>query len=276
MNDAELILNPDGSVYHLNLLPEDLAPTIILVGDKDRVPLVSQHFDRIDIKKQKREFITHTGWIGNKRITVLSTGIGSPNIDIVMNELDALVNIDLSNRHVHSNLSSLNFIRIGTSGSIHPDIDVDQIVISAMAVGTDNLGDYYQSKKINHPLLPSWSYMTERYPFDLKNFTPEYVEGITLTCSGFYAPQGRTLRIPPAYTIPINGLHLEKINGFSFTNLEMETAAIYLMATLLGHRAISVNAILGNRWHGNFSQDPQKTISDLIRHTLDWIAQLPE
>jgi len=276
MNDAELILNPDGSVYHLNLLPEDLAPTIILVGDKDRVPLVSQHFDRIDIKKQKREFITHTGWIGNKRITVLSTGIGSPNIDIVMNELDALVNIDLSNRHVHSNLSSLNFIRIGTSGSIHPDIDVDQIVISTMAVGTDNLGDYYQSKKINHPLLPSWSYITERYPFDLKKFTPAYTEGITLTCSGFYAPQGRTLRIAPAYTIPINGLHLEKINGFSFTNLEMETAAIYLMATLLGHRAISVNAILGNRWHGNFSQDPQKTISDLIRHTLDWIAQLPE
>jgi len=276
MNDAELILNPDGSVYHLNLLPEDLAPTIILVGDKDRVPLVSQHFDRIDIKKQKREFNTHTGWIGNKRITVISTGIGSPNIDIVMNELDALVNIDLSNRHVYSNLSSLNFIRIGTSGSIHPDIDVDQIVISAMAVGTDDLGDYYQSKKINHPLLPSWSYITERYPFDLKNFTPKYTEGITLTCSGFYAPQGRTLRIAPAYTIPINGLHLEKINGFSFTNLEMETAAIYLMADLLGHKAISVNAILGNRWHGNFSLDPHKIIFDLIRHTLEWIAQLPE
>jgi len=273
MNPAELIINADGSIYHLHLLPEDVAPTVIFVGDQDRVALVSQHFDRIDIKKQKREFITHTGWIGQKRITVISTGIGTDNIDIVLNEIDALVNIDFSNRQVKETLTSLDIIRIGTSGSLHPDVDSDEIVVSAIGIGTDNLGEYYLSEKINHALLPSWSYMAKRHPFDLKNFPAPYKEGITLTCPGFYGPQGRNLRITPHYTIPIIALHQEKINGYSFTNLEMETAAIYLLSTILGHKAISFNAILANRIKGTFSQHPERIVDLLIQNTLDWISR---
>ncbi len=271
MNAAELILNADGSVYHLHLLPEDIAPTVILVGDQDRVPLVSRHFDRIDIKKQKREFITHTGWLGKNHITVISTGIGPDNIDIVLNELDALVNIDFSGRMVKEKLTSLDLIRIGTSGSIHPDIDTDEIVVSAIGIGTDNIGEYYLSEKVNHRLLPPWSYMESRFPFNLKHFNTSYKEGITLTCPGFYGPQGRTLRLSPVLTIPIDILHQEKINGFAFTNIEMETAAIYLLARHLGHKAISFNAILANRLKGKFSRHPDLKIGELIQHVLGWI-----
>jgi|WetSurMetagenome_2_1015567.scaffolds.fasta_scaffold233263_1 uridine phosphorylase len=276
MNAAELILNPDGSVYHLHLLPGDVATTVIVVGDPDRVPLVSKHFDRIDSKKQKREFITHTGWMGHKHLTVLSTGIGTDNIDIVINELDALFNIDFSNRQAKPKLTALHIIRIGTSGSIHPEIDTDTIVVSAIGIGTDNLGEYYVSNKVNHPLLPPWSYIASRHPFDLSDFHVPYKEGITLTCPGFYGPQGRVLRVTPSLTIPIHELHKEKINGYFFTNLEMETAFLYLMSTILGHKAISFNAILANRSKGTFSQQPEKIVADLIYHTLNWICQLPE
>jgi uridine phosphorylase len=274
MKASELILNPDGSIYHLNLLPGDIAHTVIFVGDPDRVQQVSQHFDKIDFKKQKREFITHTGWFKDHRITVMSTGIGTDNVDIVINELDALVNIDFKTRQVKEQLTSLNIIRIGTSGSIHPDLDCDEILVSVLAVGTDNLGEYYASKKANHPLLPAWSYFSGRYSFDLKNFPAPIKEGITLTCPGFYGPQGRQLRISPAYTIPIDDLHKEKWNGYSFTNLEMETAGMYLLADALGHKAISINAILANRLTGHFSHHPGKTVDDLIVHTLEWITHL--
>lgn len=275
MKASELILNKDGSIYHLDLLPEDVAHNVIFVGDPDRVQQVSQHFDKIDFKKHKREFITHTGWFNNHRITVMSTGIGTDNVDIVINELDALVNIDFTTHKVKENLTSMNFIRIGTSGSIHPGLDCDQILVSALAVGTDNLGEYYKSKKANHPLLPSWSYVASRYDFDINSFPAPIKEGITLTCPGFYGPQGRILRITPAYTIPIDDLHKEKWNGHSFTNLEMETAALYLLSDTLGHKAISINAILANRLTGDFSQNPGKTVDDLIVHTLEWISQFP-
>ena len=275
MKASELILNPDGSIYHLDLLPADIAHNVIFVGDPDRVQQVSQHFDKIDFKKQKREFITHTGWYKDHRITVMSTGNGTDNVDIVINELDALVNIDFKTRQVKERLTSLNIIRIGTSGSIHPDLDCDEILVSAFAVGTDNLGEYYASKKANHPLLPAWSYFSGRHSFDLKNFPTPIKEGITLTCPGFYGPQGRVLRISPAYTIPIDELHKEKWNGYSFTNLEMETAGMYLLADALGHKAISINAILANRLTGHFSHHPGKTVDDLIVHTLAWISQFP-
>jgi len=276
MKASELIINPDGSIYHLHLHPEDVAPTIILVGDQNRVQLVSKHFDRINIQKRNREFVSHTGWIGKKHITALSTGIGTGNVDIVLNELDALVNIDFSTRKPKEKLTSLEIIRIGTSGSIHPDIDMNEILVSAFAVGTDSLGSFYKSHKINHPLLPEWSYVAKRHPFDLTNFKTHYKEGITLTCPGFYGPQGRKLRITPAYTIPIDELHKLKYRGFSFTNLEMETAAIYLMSILLGHKAISMNAILANRIKGEFSSHPEKAINNLIQHTLEWISQIPK
>lgn len=274
MKASELILNPDGSIYHLDLLPEDVTQNVILVGDPDRVQQVSQHFNHIDLKKQKREFITHTGWYKDHRITVISTGIGTDNVDIVMNELDALVNIDFRGRTVKEKLTSLNIIRIGTSGSIHPELDSDALLVSTLAVGTDNLGEYYPSKKAEHPLLPSWSYYAERHGFDLKNFPAPFKEGITLTCPGFYGPQGRVIRLTPSYTIPIDDLHKVEWNGYSFTNLEMETAAVYLLAALLGHKAISFNAILANRLSGQFSHNPGRTVDELIVHTLDWISQL--
>jgi len=272
MKASELILNPDGSIYHLHLLPEDIAPTIIFVGDQDRVPHVSQHFDRIDIKKHKREFTTHTGWIGNRRISVISTGIGTDNIDIVLNELDALVNIDFSTRQIKEKLTSLDIIRIGTSGSIHPDIHCDEIVVSALAVGTDSLGEFYPSQRSNLDFLPPWSYVSSRYPFDLKQFHASFKEGITLTCPGFYGPQGRVLRITPTNFIPIDELYKQKLNQFSFTNLEMETAGIYLLSDILGHKAISLNAILANRLSGSFSQHPENIVHHLIHHTLQWIS----
>ncbi|HZV68404.1 MAG TPA: nucleoside phosphorylase [Saprospiraceae bacterium] len=272
MKDSELILNPDGSIYHLTLLPEDISNTIILVGDQDRVPEVSKYFDRIDLKKNKREFVTHTGWLGNKRITVISTGIGTDNIDIVLNELDALVNIDFKTREVKAELQALSLIRIGTSGAIHPDVNLDDIVVSKYAIGTDALGHYFDVPKQPHPLLPSWSYLTARYAFDLNKFPSDFIEGITLTCPGFYNPQGRVLRIASTYNLDIEKLNSIKINNTSITNLEMETSGIYLLANLLGHKAISFNAILAQRLNGKFSSNPGKVVDELIQHVLKWIS----
>jgi uridine phosphorylase len=255
----------------LNLLPEDVAQTVILVGDPQRVPLVSQYFDQIDVKKEKREFFIQTGWIGEKRMTVLSTGIGTDNIDIVLNELDALFNIDLESRQLKEQFTSLNLIRIGTSGSIHPNVHVGDIVISGLAVGTDSLGCYYSQETFQHNQLPSWSYLTRRHNFNLSEFSLDYQEGITLTCPGFYGPQGRTLRIPAAYEIPIDSLHQYEIEGLHFTNLEMETSGIYLLARLLNHKAISFNAILAERLHGKFSS---KSIEPLIEATLNWATRI--
>ena len=272
MNEAELILNPDGSVYHLNLLPDDVASTIILVGDPGRVAKVSSFFDKVDVIKEKREFVTHTGWFNQKRISVVSTGIGTDNIDIVVNELDALVNVDLNTRKVKENQTSLNLIRIGTSGSIHPNILVNDIVVSGLAAGTDALGMYYEHQHLEHRLLPDWTYLTSRYPFDLSLFPESFKEGITLTCPGFYGPQGRVIRAPLAYDIPIDDLHQIEIDGLTFTNLEMETAAIYLLANILGHKAISFNDILSQRIHGQFSAKSGQSIEILIHAVLKWIT----
>lgn len=272
MNAAELIINKDGSIYHLSLLPQDVAHTVILVGDPERVPKVSQYFSSIDIKKHKREFITHTGWLENKRITVLSTGIGTDNIDVVMNELDALVNIDLETRQPKKDLTSLNIIRIGTSGSIHPNILTDEIVVSSMAAGIDILGMYYPHQKLNAPDLPDWTYVTKRFPFDLNSFPEPFKEGITLTCPGFYGPQGRVLRAQTDLRTPIDELYKIEMNGLSFTNLEMETAALYLLSEILGHKAISFNIILAQRLGGKFSTKSAESIDMLIKATLKWIT----
>lgn len=272
MNAAELILNPDGSIYHLNLLPEDIAPTVILVGDPGRVSKVSNFFDTIDVIKSKREFLTHTGWFNNQRITVIGTGIGTDNIDIVINELDALVNVDLATRIPKPHPVSLNLIRIGTSGSIHPDVLVDDIVVSALAVGTDALGMYYRHHPYDHRLMPSWAYLTSRYPFDLSGFSEPYKEGITLTCPGFYGPQGRVIRAELDYDIPIEELHEIQIDGYPFINLEMESSAIYLLADILGHKAISFNDILAQRLEGKFSSKSGKSIEILIHAVLKWIT----
>ena len=276
MNAAELILNPDGSIYHLNLLPEDVAPTVILVGDPGRVSKVSNFFDTIDLIKQKREFITHTGWFNNQRITVISTGIGTDNIDIVINELDALVNVDLKTRKVKENLTSLNLIRIGTSGSIHPDVLADDIVVTGLAVGTDVIGMYYRHQHFEHRLLPAWSYLTSRYHFDLNGFPEPFKEGITLTCPGFYGPQGRVIRAELDYDIQIDELHQIEIDGLPFMNLEMESSAIYLLSDILGHKAISFNDILAQRLQGQFSKQSGRSIDVLIHAVLKWITAIEQ
>ena len=282
---SELILNEDGSIYHLNLLPEDLAETVILVGDQNRVPRVSQHFDSLELIKGKREFITHTGWIQNKRISVLSTGIGTDNIDIVLNELDALVNIDLEKREVRKIKKQLDFIRIGTSGAIQPNIPIDSFLVSEYAIGFDNVLHYYQSKDVrlsdienafmNHSrwsAQKSLPYVVKCDPHLLAMFSKApLITGFTGSNAGFYAPQGRRLRIAPEDVKLNDTLATFEFKGLSLTNLEMETSAIYGLSGLMGHRAISLNAIIANRSTLEFSTAPGKTIDRLIEWTLEKI-----
>ncbi|WP_074406541.1 MULTISPECIES: nucleoside phosphorylase [Aquimarina] len=284
--ESELILNKDGSIYHLNLKPEHLAQTIITVGDPDRVDQVTQYFDTIECKIRKREFHTQTGIYKGHRITVISTGIGTDNIDIVCNELDALVNIDLITRKNKIEHTTLHIIRIGTSGSIQPDIPIDSFVVSEIATGFDSLLHFYKSL---HVQLPEISEALAKH-IDLdqnksKPYTVAYdkklgehmlsntvQKGHTVTNVGFYGPQGRVLRLP------LQDQELNtKIASFVYgdkkiTNLEMETAGIYGLAKLLGHKAVSMNAIVANRATGEFSQNPKETVEKLIKYTLDKIA----
>lgn len=273
MQESELILNADGSIYHLALLPEDIARTIILVGDPGRVTLVSQFFDRIEIKKHKREFLTHTGWVGKHKVSVISTGIGTDNIDIVLNEIDALVNIDFKERKIKSELTSLNFIRIGTSGAIHPDIELEDVLVSRYAIGTDSLGEYYGTHQSPHELFPPWSYLAKSYNFDLSMLPDTYKEGVIITCPGFYAAQGRTLRVTPEYALPVDKLHEILIHGLPVTNIDMETAAIYLLAEKMGHKAISFNLILAHRLHHRFTKEYTAPMQKTIGEILNWISQ---
>jgi len=294
--DSELILNPNGSIYHLNLLPEQVAPTIITVGDPDRVGAVSKHFDRLDFKVQKREFVTHTGWIGNKRLTVISTGIGTGNIDIVFNELDALFNIDLKQKKIKETLTSLQFIRIGTSGCLKEAIPINSFLVSEFAVGMDNLLNYYHfkrnkvEKKLKQTLrqfLKKKSTKINKVPYVfeasstlVEQLGKDFLKGITLTCPGFYGPQGRQIRAINKeanlldHFVAFNQANYQfkqttKNYNWQITNFEMETAGIYGMANLLGHQAISFNALLANRATGAFSKKPKKTVDKLIEIVLD-------
>lgn len=287
IKNSELILNPDGSVYHLNLKPENIAHDIIFVGDQDRVSKITAHFEVIDFSTQKREFKTQTGTYKGRRITVMSTGIGPDNIDIVMNELDALVNIDLETRQPKQDLTSLNIIRVGTSGSLHDDIPVDSIVMSVYGLGLDNMlrsynidqvTDYAMEEAfINHT---KWD-IRKGKPYAVKGseklqeliYSPDIHKGITATAGGFYGPQGRVLRL----SLQDNELN-HKMDNFGFnsnriTNLEMETAAIYGLSALLGHNALSMNAIIANRASGTFSADPYAAVNSLIAYVLDKLAQ---
>lgn len=282
---SELILNPDGSVYHLNLKPDNIAKTIILVGDQDRVAKVSRHFDSIEFKTQKREFKTHTGTLQGKRISVISTGIGPDNIDIVLNELDALVNIDLATRLPKTELTSLNIIRIGTSGALQSEIPVDSFVLSAAGLDINGMLHSYQIESICNsdyekafikhtnwsenkakPILVKNSETLEKRLIDNHIF-----KGVTLTAGGFYGPQGRVLRLPiqdPELNSKIDSFDFK---GLKVTNLEMETSAIYGLSKLLGHHAVSLNAIIANRATGDFSKNPSETIEKLITYTLNKI-----
>ena len=279
--DTDLILNSDGSIYHLNLLPEDIASTVITVGDPGRVSAVSKHFDSIEIKKSKREFTTHTGYIGKKRISVMSTGIGTDNIDIVLNELDALVNVDLTTRVAKQQLTSLDIIRIGTSGAIHPDIETGSILISEYALGLDNLMHYYvrnldgdehdlqdAAHSYFHHLKGLSPYVASGSQPLIKKFGNGLSKGFTVTAPGFYAPQGREIRSRttiPDFVELFSGFRL---NDLRLTNLEMETAGIYALAKVLGHRAVSINAILGNRTTFKFSKHPDNVIDNAIEKVI--------
>jgi len=284
---SELILNPDGSVYHLNLRPEHIANDIIFVGDQDRVDKITKHFDTIEFTTQKREFKTTTGTYKNKRFSVMSTGIGPDNIDIVMNELDALVNIDLITRIPKEKLTSLNITRIGTSGSLQEDIPVDSFLISSHGLDLNGMLHSYQIDKISnpeienafvkhtnwsnkkaHPLIISNSKLLEKKLVSKKTY-----QGITATAGGFYGPQGRILRL----ALQDDELN-HKIDSFNFnnnriTNLEMETSAIYGLSKLLGHNACSINAIIANRANGTFSEKPGNVVANLIEYTLEKLVQ---
>ncbi|WP_055437130.1 nucleoside phosphorylase [Lacinutrix algicola] len=287
IKDSELILNPDGSVYHLNLRPEHLANTIITVGDPDRVANVTKHFDTIEFETRKREFHTQTGTYKGKRITVISTGIGTDNIDIVFNELDALVNIDLETREIKKELTALTIVRVGTSGSIQKEIPVDSIVISEMAAGFDSLLHFYdseafQNKDISNALMEhtNW-YKAKSDPYVvtcdeglLKQLSSsKTVTGFTATNVGFYGPQGRVLRLALQDNDLNDKLANFNFNGKTITNLEMETAGIYGISKLLGHKALSMNAIIANRDTGKFSENPNKIVEELITYTLNKLVE---
>jgi len=287
IQNSELILNPDGSVYHLNLLPEHIANDIIFVGDQNRVEKITQFFDSIEYSTQKREFKTQTGIYKGKRISVMSTGIGPDNIDIVVNELDALVNIDLKTRQPKEELTSLNIIRIGTSGSLQEDIPVDSFVMSKFGLGLDNMLRSYLIDEVSNAAIEdafihhtNWDIKKGRpYAIACSEALEKIIEsdkifkGITATAGGFYGPQGRVLRL----NIQDEELN-SKMDNFSFnderiTNLEMETAAIYGLSALLGHKALSLNAIIANRATRTFSEDPYKAVDELITYTLNKLAQ---
>lgn len=284
--ESELIINRRGAIYHLDLKPEELAENIITVGDPDRVKQVSKHFDSIEYKGQYREFVTHTGYIGKKRITVISTGIGPDNIDIVFNELDALVNIDFKSRTIKPQLTVLNVIRIGTSGSLQKDIPVDSYLASTHGLGIDNLMNFYRNGQndedmqllhsfITHTQLHSsisYPYITNCAASLLKYFVQDFHHGITVTCPGFYGPQGRVLRLGLS-----NPALIDRLSDFSFgqhriTNFEMETAAIYGLGKMLGHHCLSLSAIVANRIHRNFSNDANAAMESLIKKAIGIIS----
>ena len=282
---TDLIINPDGSSYHLNLRPDQIPDTLILVGDPERVPMVSQYFDEVTEIVHKREFVTHLGFLRGNKIGVLSSGIGADNVEIVMNELDALVNIDFQTRLEKVKKRSLQLIRIGTSGSIQEHIPVDSILISTAAIGFDNLAQFYgfdSPQAISDDSLAQWTKAID-YPLPLyaakasaklvAQFEPlNAYKGVTLTAPGFYAPQGRTVRIQSIRPDFLEKVAVAKLDQQEITNIEMETAAYYAFAGAMGHEMISLNAILANRMTNEFSKDPEGQIRSLIEKAIALIA----
>lgn len=288
IKSSELILNPDGSIYHLNLRPENISENIIFVGDQYRVDRISKHFDSIEFKVQKREFKTHTGTYKGKRISVISTGIGPDNIDIAINEIDALFNIDLETRQIKEKLTSVNIVRIGTSGSLQEDIPVNSFVLSQYGLGLDNMMRSYVMDDITNIAMEDA--FIEHTNWDIRKGRPYFIKndhwleeklnsdiifkGITGTAGGFYGPQGRVLRLAlqdPNLNSKIDSFDYK---GQRITNFEMETSAIYGLCKLLGHKAVSLNTIIANRANGTFSEDPYAAVDELIMYTLDKISNI--
>lgn len=284
--ESELVLNDNGSIYHLDLQPENIAETIILVGDQGRVGKISKHFDALEYSGQKREFLTHTGRIGNKRLTVLSTGIGTDNIDIVINELDALVNIDLTSRMIKSEKKSLDLIRLGTSGSLQEDLPVDSYLLSTHGIGFDGVMNYYQASSevedteltnafMDHtawrPEFPR-PYIVEGSKKLLNLLNEGTFQGMTATANGFYGPQGRQLRLKPTVSDLNERLSSFNHNGHRITNFEMETSALFGLGKALGHECATVCAIIANRFKKEYSKNHDRTIDELITFLLNRIV----
>jgi uridine phosphorylase len=286
ISEAELILTPEGRIYHINLKPEDLADTVITVGDQDRVKEVSKYFDSIEFKTQHREFVTHTGYIGKKRLTVISSGIGPDNIDIVMNELDACVNIDFNERVIKDEKKSLNIIRMGTCGSLQENIPVDSLVASSHGIGLDNVLHYYKPNYSAHESDMCTSFIKHVelenkviVPYAVKgsevllsHFTNEYYKGITVTCPGFYAPQGRVVRAELQFPNLVNKLSTFGFEGHRITNFEMETSAIFGLGKIFGHHCLSVNTVVANRISKTFSKDGKASVENMIKKSLEIVA----
>lgn len=278
-SESDLILNPDGSVYHLNLKPGNVADTIILVGDPGRVHRVSRHFDDVEFEMNQREFITHTGVYHDKKITVMSTGMGASNLEIVLIELDALFNIDLSKREPKKNFTQLNLIRIGTTASIQSEIKTGTQLVSNYAVGMGNLTAFYNfpqsdfetriceklKEKFDLPFMP---YCVNGSPELKEKIAYDMAAGNTMTCPGFYAPQGRKVRIETKYPKLIDDLLYFHEEDFWFTNFEMETSALYSMSRLLGHNALSISAVILNRIDNELTKNANKTLDAIIKKVL--------
>ncbi|MBE0664014.1 MAG: nucleoside phosphorylase [Bacteroidales bacterium] len=283
LQESELILNEDGSVYHLKLHPEDIAGTIILVGDPGRVETISKYFDKVEFKIQNREIITHTGILNNKRLSVMSTGMGTDNIDIVVNELDALVNIDLNKREIKSELTSLNLIRLGTSGAIQPEIPLNAFIVSSHAIGLDGLLHFYSTqhssfkqdiadafyKHADWPAKLPTPYVVKASNLLLKKLGKELVKGITATAPGFYGPQGRKLRLDLGMSDLNQKLETFNYEGLKISNFEMETSALYGLSALLGHHALTVCVAIANRHRKEYNRDYKSHVDQLVRIMLE-------
>jgi uridine phosphorylase len=286
--ESELIINSRGAIYHLNLRPDELAQTVITVGDPDRVAVVSKYFDKIEERGQHREFVWTTGSIGSKRLTVLSSGIGPDNIDIVLNELDAVANIDFSTRTIKEQLTSLNIIRMGTCGSLQADIPVDSFVASTHGLGLDNLLNFYRLDQNDEEIQLLQSFITQTQlnstitqpyissasPSLLKHFVTNYHHGITVTCPGFYGPQGRILRLGVKSPELINRLTDFRFGQHRISNFEMETSAIFGLGRLLGHHCLALNAVVANRVQKQFSKNGQLAVENLIKNSLEIISSI--
>ena len=288
ISHTDLILNPDGSIYHLHLLPGDIADQIILVGDPGRVKQVSSHFDHIELEKSNREFVTHTGSFRGKRITVLSTGIGTDNIDIVLNELDALVNVNLEQRTIKSEHRSLKLIRIGTSGALHASIAPGEQIIARIAGGLDGLYHFYKDTEgINQEALAKAFMIHSKWKKSLAEpyFTkgsehlfqllsgPGTISGITLSTPGFYAPQQRSIRLSPFDQELVSKIGTFRFEGMRINNFEMESSALYALSALLNHQAITICVAIANRISLEFLVDYHGAIDGLITRVLDKLIQ---
>ena len=285
--ESELIINSRGAIYHIDLRPEELADTVITVGDPDRVAVVAKYFDKIEVQRQHREFVSATGYIGNKRLTVISSGIGPDNIDIVVNELDALKNIDFETRTIKQHHSPLTIIRLGTSGALQEDIAVDSLVAGTHGLGLDNLLHFYRFQMndeelqllqqfVAHTQLTGnvQPYISSAGAGVLKHFVNGFHNGITVTCPGFYGPQGRILRLGISNPTLVDNLTSFRFGNNRISNFEMETSAIYGLGRLLGHQCLSINVIVANRVRKEFSKDGAAAVDHLIKTCLGIIEKM--